>query len=290
MKKRLIRCSGVPEHFNYPWRQVIDNGFFQSDSIELSWSDDPSGTGSLCKRLAEGEIDIAVLLLEGAIKNYEKSNFKLFSIYVDTPLTWGVHSGAKSNLTIQNLQNPSFAISRYTSGSHLMAYVYANAKGIDLDELNFKEVGDLKGAIQSLSEDNNQLFLWEKFTTKPFVEDGSFNCIDYCPTPWPAFVIAVRDNLLEEAYNDVEAIVKTVQEQAGFIKSRKESIQEMAAFYQLKEKDVVLWMNGVEWSKEIKVDPAIIINASQILMQLNILKAQPNLGQLLAKPIEKEYC
>jgi hypothetical protein len=34
--------------------------------------------------------------------------------------------------------------------------------------------------------------------TKPLVDKGIFRRIGDCPTPWPCFVIAVRDEILEK--------------------------------------------------------------------------------------------
>ena len=35
--------------------------------------------------------------------------------------------------------------------------------------------------------------MWEKFTTKPLVDTNTFRHIGDCPSPWPCFVIAVRE-------------------------------------------------------------------------------------------------
>jgi hypothetical protein len=39
------------------------------------------------------------------------------------------------------------------------------------------------------------IILWERFMTKPVVEEYLEGD---CPTPWPCFVIAVRDEILEK--------------------------------------------------------------------------------------------
>ena len=45
-----IKVTGVPEHFNLPWKLAIEEHLFPSD-IEVLWQDEPSGTGALCSSL-----------------------------------------------------------------------------------------------------------------------------------------------------------------------------------------------------------------------------------------------
>ena len=60
-----IRVGGVPEHFNSPWHQAIASGEFTAAGLDVSWTDYSLGTGAMCKAVASGEIDVAVVLTEG---------------------------------------------------------------------------------------------------------------------------------------------------------------------------------------------------------------------------------
>ena len=51
--------------------------------------------------------------------------------------------------------------------------------------MNFEVIKNLDGAVKGLTEGEADYFMWEKFTTKPFVDDGIFRRIDNCPSPWP---------------------------------------------------------------------------------------------------------
>jgi hypothetical protein len=46
------------------------------------------------------------------------------------------------------------------------------------------------------------IILCGTFMTKPLVDKGIFRRIGDCPTPWPCFVIAVRDEILEKYPED----------------------------------------------------------------------------------------
>ena len=66
------------------------------------------------------------------------------------------------------------------------------------NDLNFEVIKDLDGAVDGLTNNAADYFMWEKFTTKPLVDDGTFRRIDNCTSPWPCFVIAVRTEFLEQ--------------------------------------------------------------------------------------------
>ena len=119
---RAVRVGGVPEHFNYPWHVAISEGAFGDLDVDVEWIDFPGGTGAIMSALASGEIDMATPLTEGAITAIANGNpSKLISIWVDSPLLWGVHVAADSPaVSIPDLEGQRFAISRFGSGSELM--------------------------------------------------------------------------------------------------------------------------------------------------------------------------
>src|SRR4051812_46466076 len=92
MSSSQLRVGGVPEHFNVPWVSAV------KDSSDVSWKSFPGGTGAMCEAMSKNEIDCALLLTEGAVKHcLEKKDCVLHGVYVQSPLMWGVHVGAKSS-------------------------------------------------------------------------------------------------------------------------------------------------------------------------------------------------
>ena len=171
-----LKVGGVPEHFNYPWYLTLKNKEYTKEGINLRWTDYHGGTGQMCKALRSGEVDIAIVLTEGIIKDIAAGNpSKIVQTFVKTPLIWGIHVGAKSKFKkIDDLKNATIAISRFGSGSHLMAIVNAFNNGWDIDKLKFKVVGNLQGGINALTNGEADYFMWEHFTTKPLVDNGVF--------------------------------------------------------------------------------------------------------------------
>src|SRR5690554_503105 len=82
MKKLII--GGVPEHFNLPWQLAIDAKKFEQAGIELTWRDFPKGTGDLNRALRAKEIDLAVILTEGIVRDIIQGNpARIVQVYVN---------------------------------------------------------------------------------------------------------------------------------------------------------------------------------------------------------------
>ena len=154
----------------------------------------------MCQALRDGSIDIAIILTEGIIKDIINGNpSKIVKIYVESPLLWGIHVDANSKFQkVKGLENTTIAISRYGSGSQLMAIVNANKNNFDIDNLQYEVVKNLDGGVKALTEGSADYFMWEHFTTKPLVDEGIFRRVGSITTPWPCFVIAVRDEVLKK--------------------------------------------------------------------------------------------
>ena len=239
MPKRIqFNVGGVPEHFNLPWKKAIEEKRFETHSIEVRWKDYCGGTGAMTKALREGDLDVAILLTEGIIADIHRGNkSKIVQFYVKSPLRWGIHVGAQSeHHSIKDLENKKAAISRYGSGSHLMAYVNANNHNWDLDKQKFEVVKNLDGGRAYLTQGKADYFLWEKFTTKPFVDNGEFRIVGECPTPWPSFVVAVREDVLLTHYGEIKLLLETVNESCKRVKENPKSVEEIAKRYDLKKR------------------------------------------------------
>jgi ABC-type nitrate/sulfonate/bicarbonate transport system substrate-binding protein len=246
-----IKIAGVPEHFNLPWHLSIDNGEFEAVGIDLQWTDVPEGTGKMCQMLRDGETDIAVILSEGIVKDIVGGNAsKIVQVYVESPLVWGIHVDAKSKYqTLSDLENGKVAISRLGSGSQLMAYVNDNNQGWNTDNLKFEIINTIDGAVESLSKGASDYFMWEKFMTKPLVDKGIFRKVADCPTPWPCFVIAVRDEVLKKHPNTIAQILEIINIKTQSFKEIEGIDAVLAEKYHQKIEDIQEWLSITEWSQ-----------------------------------------
>lgn len=270
---KRFKIGGVPEHFNLPWRNAIENGAFQRIGAELHWSDMTGGTGQMIKGLQAGSLDIAVLLTEGITRAILKGlDAKILNVYVKSPLCWGIHVPVAASITqAGSLAHGTFAISREGSGSHLMTYVKAKQEQWDLSSLKFNVVGDVYGGIWALNHGEADAFLWEKYTTSPFVEKGNCRLLDEVYTPWPCFVIAVKSDLLIENSALLHEIVHLVQEEAIKLKSSPNAVEQFAWRYALPAEQVEEWLSKTEWADSDEIDFTAFENVVEHLKTLGLV-------------------
>ncbi|MFD0988748.1 substrate-binding domain-containing protein [Mariniflexile jejuense] len=270
---KTVKIGGVPEHFNLAWYLTLKDGEYKERGINLRWQDFPEGTGAMCKALRNKDIDIAVILTEGIIKDIIAGNpSKIVQTFVQTPLNWGIHVAKNSSYKIiDDLKGTKAAISRYGSGSHLMAYINAENNGWNLKEdLKFEVINDLNGAIEGLTSGKADYFMWEKFTTKPLVDNGIFRNIGNCPTPWPCFVIAVREDFIGTNKSDLKTILEIINNTTSEFKDIPSIDKTIANRYEQQLEDVQQWLSITEWSQKL-IDKKTVKTIQKELLALNII-------------------
>lgn len=282
---KTIKIGGVPEHFNLAWYLTLKDGEYKAEEINLRWEDYPGGTGQMTKALRNGDIDMAVILTEGIIKDIIDGNpSKIVQTYVQSPLIWGIHVAHQSKFkSISDLKGGRAAISRFGSGSHLMAFINAENNQWDLEnDLKFEVIQNLEGAVEALTDGNADYFMWERFMTKPLVDDGVFRCIGTLPTPWPCFVIAVRDAFLESNEEDVKTILEIINNTTIEFKEIPSIDKTIANRYGQKLEDVQEWLALTEWSQDI-LDEKTVDNIQNELLDVNIIKNKKPYHQIVKK-------
>ena len=280
MKK--VKIVGVPEHFNLPWHMAMEEGAFEDRGIDLQWTEIPEGTGKMCQMLQDRETDLAIILTEGIVKSIVAGNsVKIVQEYIASPLLWGIHVGAKSPYrSIADLKSKKIAISRYGSGSHLMAYVNAQNEGWDTDSLQFEVIDNLYGAVKSLTDDTADYFMWERFTTKPLVDNGTFRRLGDCPTPWPCFVVAATDNFIREDSGALRHILDTINNYTAEFKRIPSIDRTLANRYGQKLEDIREWLAITEWSQS-KVSTQEIENVQNTMYDLKLIDKSVNTDKIL---------
>ncbi len=243
--------GGVPEHFFYPWRKWIREKASSHPDFVWEWTDFPGGSGAMIEALGKKEIEFAFLLTESAAKAISGgAELEALSVFVESPLLWGIFSGANNPVSsVAPVFEKKYAISRFGSGSHLMAMVDARKRGEEIGEDQWVLAQNLEGAKKVLETREADLFFWEKWTTKPLVDQGIFRMIDICPSPWASFVLVCRKDILsdEEKMKAVRIAFGEVLEIAQNLKKGKNSPSEIAEEYGQKEKDAAEWLEYVKW-------------------------------------------
>ena len=284
MSKAHFTVGGVPEHFNYPWYYAAEHDASLAHSdVSFSWRPFPGGTGAMCEALRKGEVDLAIMLTEGAVADIVKGNpSRIIGTYVNSPLAWGVHVSAKSPFhSVDELEGQKIAISRYQSGSHLMSFVHAQQQGWDISKLDFELVGGLEGAREALAEDRAQVFLWEKFTTKPIVDRGEFRRVGECLTPWPCFVLVAREEVCENQQAELLELLYGIRQLMDGMDADHKT-RYISQRFEQQPSDVEEWFAQTEWYCAPTISAAELNKVQEALQALSILDTQKPARELCA--------
>ncbi|MFT5890116.1 MAG: ABC-type nitrate/sulfonate/bicarbonate transport system substrate-binding protein [Dokdonia sp.] len=270
-----IRIGGVPEHFNLPWHLALEEGLFLKAGVSVEWIDFPEGTGAMNKALRAKEIDLAVILTGGVIKDIANGNpSKILQLYVSSPLLWGVHVSHDSPFTaIDELQFAKAAISRYGSGSHVMAHVQAKQRGWDTTKLNFEVINTLENAVEALTNGDADYFMWEHFTTKPIVDSGIFKRLGDFPTPWSCFVIAGHPDAIASKNDEIKIVLDIINQVTRDFKNIPSIDRTLAHRYEQKLEDIQKWLSGTTWSQE-QITSEEIYQVESKLLELQMIKKE----------------
>lgn len=274
---RVIRVGGVEEAFNLPWLLAAETGAFSHLDVDVTFTNFAGGTGALVRGLEDDQIDLATLLTEGAVTAIANgSAVRLHSQFVESPLLWGIHVAQGSSAqAVDDLEGQRFAISRFGSGSELMAYVLAEQNGWRLQHENFVVVGGIDGALEALPAGDAEIFLWERFVTAPHVgADQPFRRVDDMPSPWPSFYTATRPGLLNTDRELVTGIVRVVlAEAARLVADPERAAAEIVLRYGMSQEDTESWLTDVRWPSAEGIDAEVLTSVMETMASLGRIDA-----------------
>ncbi|CAD6897690.1 unnamed protein product [Tilletia controversa] len=268
----MLKIGYVPEHFSSPLLQLAASEWGKENIKLVS---QPSGTGQMLTSFQpeqEGgrKIDVAVALTEALITGIAKGrkDYTLVGSYVRSSLNWAVITGTDSKAdkykTISDLRGSPIGISRIGSGSQIMASVMAMQQGwIDAqgrpEHIEFK-VNDTfanlrDGVNQKTPEQASGAFMWEWFTTWPFVKTGEVRFIGAVPTPWPSWTIAASTDVASSP--ELKTFLAKLQEyMTAFATPERVANGSAAAYIQdhfsYDKEDVETWLDSVRWAGDTR--------------------------------------
>jgi sulfonate transport system substrate-binding protein len=268
-----IRMGGVPEHFNLPIILAKEFNMFKEKNIDLDWQYFPSGTGAMTKAIANNELDVAVVLTEGAVSAIINGlNAKIIKQYISSPLIWGIHTGNHSSIkNIGDCDGKKYAISRFGSGSHLMALIDAEVRGKNILEKDFVLIENMNGALKSLENNESKVFFWEKYTTKPYVDKDLIKRIGEFVTPWSCFQIIASNQFIEQNKNSLKDLNQIINFSSKQFMKANNSIEEVSQRFKLDILDAYNWFYSTEWCIDQNISEKMLENVIYSLNKINII-------------------
>ncbi|POY73133.1 hypothetical protein BMF94_3826 [Rhodotorula taiwanensis] len=249
-----LRIGYVREHFSSPLLQLAA----KSDYIQLV--ECPSGTGQIMSRLKSDEIDVAIALTESLIAGIAKrtAEFKLVGTYVTSPLNWAVIVGKESKYQkIADLRGEKIGISRIGSGSQVMASYMALREGWTdpegkVEPIQFEVLDSFKNLRDGVNDGRAAAFMWEHFTTKPYLNEVRF--IGNVPTPWHSWAIVATpatlssssspDSPLHRFLSELSDSIHAFDAPSARTSSSKEFVEQT---WEYPTEDVEAWLKQVEY-------------------------------------------
>jgi len=280
-KPHQPQIGGVPEHFNYPLHLVKKLNLDHKNGVNLIFEEQKCGTGQMIANLKAKSVDLIVALTEGITADIAKGNsdVRILGTYVDSPLCWAI-SGCGKNDTetatptdVAGLRGQTFGISRYGSGSQLMAYVLALERGWNpQQDISFQVIGNFQKLRDSVNTNTTQAFMWETFTTKPYHDSGEVSRLGDISTPWPCFMVAGLQDVVSTKLEAIRAALSSIHEAANVFHSRKEDMpKEIALNYGLKLTDAETWYSTVKIAAHRHVSAAALNRALEVLVEAGVL-------------------
>lgn len=273
-----LRVAGVPEHFNAPFHLSHERGLYRQEGLDFNWTMVPQGTGAMIQKLEANEVDVAVVLAEGAVaRTAMGAPIKIIGTYVKSPLRWGIHVRHGSPIKAPSqLRGKTFGVSRMLSGSHLMAHVFAHQQGWSpASDAPLQLCGTLDGARELMAAGKIDAFLWEKFTTKHLVDRGEWSIIGEVPTPWPCFVFLASEEALQQKEQEIRTMVRMTEGVCREFKanSGNSTVAYVSKHHAVSEQDATEWLDGTEWACSLTVQQHTLQKTQEALMTIGQLPA-----------------
>ncbi|AAW45837.2 hypothetical protein CNJ01790 [Cryptococcus deneoformans JEC21] len=253
-----LRVGWHREHFLSPLLQFVEKD--KGETVELI--ECPGGTGEMQVKLKNGEIDLCIALTDALIAGLAngQTSYKIVGRYIASPLRWAIVTGKNSQYnSVDDLKGTTFGISRLGSGSQVMASVLSlQQKWSEEEQPKFKVNGQFKPLRDSVNSGETSVFLWEWFTTKPYVDSGEVRFIGSVYTPWPCWHIAASPSVPSSTIKPFLASLQPYVQHFNSPEARtSEDIEFVHNFFGHKKEDVAEWLQSVEWEQrlaEVKED------------------------------------
>lgn len=225
--------------------------------------------------LRSADIDVAIGLTEGWVAGLAQPSssqkpeeqkkggggYKIVGTYVETPLCWAISTGAKREdiPDVSELEGKKMGVSRVGSGSYVMGFVLADARGW-LNSSGKKEppfsvvplqtFANLRSAVNDNTAD---FFMWEHFTSKRYYTNGSLKKIGEIYTPWSSWKIVARDEVLEKRKEELEEVFEKVDQGVRYFEENgEEAVGYISGELDYSEEDAREWLGKVRFAHGVR--------------------------------------
>ncbi|KAG6908672.1 hypothetical protein DXG01_003686 [Tephrocybe rancida] len=138
---------------------------------------------------------------------------------------------------------------------------------------------DINGLMDSVNDGSTSAFMWEWFTTKPFVDAGKVKFIGSVPTPWPSWLIAAHPSPTRAPVDAIRVFLEgltTYVRDFNSPKSRESAnVQFIETHFGYPAEDIKAWLQTVAYPESCLQIPEKVITdtLSSVLEKAGVVKA-----------------
>jgi predicted transcriptional regulator len=128
--------------------------------------------------------------------------------------------------------------------------------------------------LWALQHDQAQIFLWEKYTTFPFVTQKKCKRVGDVLTPWPCFVIAVREEFLEKHSDLIDQMCRVVNASAEKLKNDPNAADVFSWRYNIPLEQTKMWLSDTEWNEHEGIRKEELEGVVNTLKELSLITSK----------------
>ena len=137
--------------------------------------------------------------------------------------------------------------------------------------MKFNVVGDVYGGLWALENREAQVFLWEKYTTQPYVDQKKCRRVGEIYTPWPSFVIAARNDVIKNHPEQLKKVIEVIQKRSSMVKQSDNTSEIISWRYNLDLQQVNSWLEQTDWNDKYEDMTETIEKVVTYLSKLDLL-------------------
>jgi sulfonate transport system substrate-binding protein len=127
------------------------------------------------------------------------------------------------------------------------------------------------------------VFMWERFMTQPFVDNGEFRRVGECPTPWPCFAIAARNEVIAAKKEALQKVLQTIYQANGRFMENKSAPGMVSERFGIKPDDAATWFAHTKWASNSQISPQMLTKVVDTLYHLQLVDRQVKPEELYAQ-------
>jgi sulfonate transport system substrate-binding protein len=141
-------------------------------------------------------------------------------------------------------------------------------------------VRSIEGAMESLSKNETQIFYWEKYMTRAFVEKGIVRMIGEFSAPWSSMLIIASDDALKTKRDAIQKVLEVINLESMRFVAAPDSVRLLQERFKLSEADATTWLHATVWSSDYTVRLQGLENAKEELVKIGSVDAGLNVADL----------